>query len=51
MEEGQEERWRVGEQVLWMTDGRNGSLLESMLDHSLWGIPGWLKDSIEVFGA
>jgi len=33
-----------------MTDGRNGFLLKSMLDNSLWDIPVWLKDSIEVFG-
>lgn len=28
----------------------NGSVLRSTVGHSLWGVPGWLKDSMGVFG-
>lgn len=28
----------------------NGSVLRSVVGHSLWGVPGWLKDSMGVFG-
>lgn len=34
-----------------MTNGGNGSVFESMVDHSLWGVPGWLRDSIGGSGA